>query len=60
MEVKNACVGGRLQAGVRRWDHCPTCGRELDTGWECNGCGLDWEGWAYPWWRRLLDALRRR
>lgn len=20
---------------------CTECGGELDTGWECNGCGLD-------------------
>jgi hypothetical protein len=39
----------------RHWDHCPSCGRELDTGWECNGCGLDWMAWAYPWSRRLFD-----
>ena len=22
-------------------DVCPECGGELDTGWECNGCGYD-------------------
>lgn len=22
-------------------DLCPKCGGELDTGWECNGCGFD-------------------
>lgn len=22
-------------------DRCPECGGELDTGWECNGCGFD-------------------
>ena len=39
---------------VRRWDYCPTCGRELDTGWECNGCGLDWQAWACPsWWQKF-------
>lgn len=23
-------------------DRCPDCGADLDTGWECNGCGKDW------------------
>lgn len=43
----------------RHWDHCPTCGGELDTGWECLLCGLDWAPWAYPWCRRLFDLARR-
>jgi len=24
------------------WNHCPDCGAELDTGYECNGCEADW------------------
>lgn len=23
-------------------DYCPDCAKELDTGYECNGCGKDW------------------
>jgi hypothetical protein len=23
---------------VRRYDRCPNCGRDLDTGFECTGC----------------------
>lgn len=25
----------------REWSFCAYCGREVDTGWECNGCGYD-------------------
>ena len=28
------------------WDYCPSCGGELDTGFECNSCGRDWQPWA--------------
>ena len=28
------------------FEYCPTCGGELDTGWECNDCGRDWRPWA--------------
>lgn len=31
---------------VHQWDYCPTCGGELDTGFECLDCGLDWRQWA--------------
>lgn len=41
------------------FNHCPTCGNELDTGWECDCCGRDWMRWAYPWWRQILDWFRR-
>jgi hypothetical protein len=34
------------------WQFCPYCGDELDTGWECNGCGQDWIELAFPWWER--------
>lgn len=30
----------------RQWDYCPTCGGELDTGFECLSCNLDWRQWA--------------
>ncbi len=30
----------------REFEYCPTCGGELDTGWECNKCGLDWREWV--------------
>jgi hypothetical protein len=30
----------------REFEFCPTCGSELDTGWECNACGLDWRDWV--------------
>ena len=28
------------------WDYCPSCAGELDTGFECNKCGRDWQPWA--------------
>jgi hypothetical protein len=28
------------------FEYCPTCGGDLDTGWECNKCGRDWRSWA--------------
>jgi len=31
---------------------CAFCGCDLDTGWECNGCGHDWMESAFPWWDR--------
>lgn len=36
--------------------HCPACGGQLDTGWECNDCGSDWRELAYPVEQRLADA----
>lgn len=30
----------------REWEYCPTCGGELDTGFECLRCELDWRPWA--------------
>lgn len=27
----------------KEFNHCPSCGYELDTGWECLQCGADWE-----------------
>ena len=42
------------------FDYCPSCGGDLDTGWECNSCNLDWMPWAYPWWRRILDYFSRK
>lgn len=30
----------------RAFEYCPTCGSDLDTGWECNKCGLDWRDWV--------------
>ena len=43
----------------RNFEFCATCGGELDTGWECNSCGLDWRPLAYPWWERLKDKLKK-
>lgn len=34
---------------------CPVCGGELDTGWECNGCGKD----CQPLIRMVNDELKR-
>ena len=34
------------EARPREFEYCPTCGGELDTGWECTKCGLDWRLWA--------------
>ena len=45
--------------GKREYEYCATCGGSLDTGWECNDCGLDWMAWAYPWWQRLMDKIRK-
>ncbi len=36
------------------WQFCPYCGADLDTGWECTGCGHDWIECAFPWWERAL------
>lgn len=30
----------------REFEFCPTCGSELDTGWECSTCKLDWRDWV--------------
>ncbi len=38
---------------TREWNCCAKCGDDLDTGWECTGCGLDWIAWAIPWWTRV-------
>lgn len=35
-------------------EHCPSCGGALDTGWECNECGQDWE-----WLSKLMRHPRR-
>ena len=37
---------------IEEWQFCAFCGDDLDTGWECNGCGTDWMELAFPWWRR--------
>ena len=34
---------------MSEWQFCPFCGDDLDTGWECNGCGQDWMEYAFPW-----------
>jgi len=39
------------------FDYCASCGDELDTGWECNGCGRDWMNYAYPWHRRIKHII---
>lgn len=31
------------EAQRKEYYNCPSCGYELDTGWECNRCGADWE-----------------
>jgi len=41
--------GGLVEDGDkqrREFEYCPTCSGELDTGWECNQCGLDWRDWV--------------
>jgi hypothetical protein len=30
----------------REFEYCPTCASELDTGFECLKCGIDWRAWA--------------
>lgn len=27
----------------RKIDYCASCGGDLDTGWECTRCGIDWQ-----------------
>jgi len=44
---------------LRKFEYCATCGGDLDTGWECNKCGLDWQYHAYPRWARLVDSVRK-
>lgn len=43
---------------MKEWQFCAYCGDEVDTGWECNGCGADWMPYAYPWWKRLFDKIK--
>jgi hypothetical protein len=38
-----------------RYDTCPECGYELDTGWECNNCSYDAGDEASPPDRRQRD-----
>lgn len=45
---------------MSEWNHCPACGHDLDTGYECNYCGLDWLAFAVPWWRRLYSYIKVR
>lgn len=40
-----------------RGDACPECGGELDTGFECNGCGRDFQAEALRIARRDLDGF---
>lgn len=30
----------------REFEYCPTCGGDLDTGWQCTRCSLDWRDWV--------------
>lgn len=30
----------------KEYCYCPHCANELDTGWDCNHCGADWEAEA--------------
>lgn len=39
----------------REWDYCPTCSGELDTGFECLKCGLDWRQWAMAF-ENIIEA----
>jgi len=43
---------------TKDWSCCPSCGQDLDTGWECEYCELDWLPYAYPWHRRIKDRIR--
>lgn len=36
------------------FEYCPTCGGELDTGWECKKCGRDWREYV------MADEFQRR
>ena len=40
------------------FEYCPSCGGDLDTGWECGKCQRDWRPWAYPWLERMWDKVR--
>lgn len=48
-----------LRRACAKEDLCPECGDELDTGWECNGCGYDARDEAYPPWLREAEANNR-
>lgn len=41
------------------FEYCASCGGDLDTGWECSTCGRDWRPFAYPWWQKALDKVKR-
>jgi hypothetical protein len=49
---------GKIKKKTMEFYYCPTCGCELDTGWECTNCERDWMPWAYPWWRQILNWFR--
>lgn len=29
------------------FEYCPSCGGELDTGYECTKCGRDWQSYVH-------------
>lgn len=47
------------EAQRKEYYNCPSCGYELDTGWECNRCGADWEKEATGTNGDGYDSLRK-
>lgn len=29
------------------FEYCPSCGSDLDTGYECTKCGRDWRSYVH-------------
>lgn len=29
------------------FEYCPSCGSDLDTGYECTKCGRDWQSYVH-------------
>lgn len=29
------------------FEYCPSCGGDLDTGYECTKCGRDWQSYVH-------------
>lgn len=48
-----------LEDRPMRFEYCPSCQGDLDTGWECNSCGRDWMYVAYPAEQRLADLQKK-
>lgn len=41
--IKFPVKSSAVRSELIREDKCPDCGGDLDTGWECNSCGADFQ-----------------